>query len=537
MSDISFREKEVGMLEEGKEFSLWAERVLLVDDDVGLLMLMQRHMESFGLESDKAMNGKEAIACLKEREYGVVITDMMMPEIDGMELLHYISEHHLRCDVIVVSGHSKVYSFTDVITAGATDFIAKPFERDELKAKLKRIFRERRLIADLHNEIRAHELESLKRREEQDKLRTITSTANDAIVMMDNDGLITFWNEAAERIFGYSSSEAHGQNVHGLIVPRRYDDIFQQGFQRFQQAGTGRAVGATLELVGRRKNGEEFPVELSLAAVSLNDTWHAVGLMKDITQRKRTEAELLKAKAEAEVASKTKSDFMNTISHELRTPMNGIMGFAALLSNSEMSEKQRNYLSLLQKSSDRLMALIVQLLNFSSVEASTKDLNAAVFNFQDFVDTILTQFQPKAEAKGLSLVFRIDDDVPAKLHGDHVILQQIVSNIVDNAVKYTDEGGIVCEATIKENPAKGPIMLQVSIKDSGCSIPPEKQEMIFEPFTQAEEYKTRKYQGAGIGLTVAAKLVDLMGGTIWLESRKGKGTTFYFTVQLDVAGD
>jgi signal transduction histidine kinase len=182
------------------------------------------------------------------------------------------------------------------------------------------------------------------------------------------------------------------------------------------------------------------------------------------------------------------------------------------------------------------MALIVQLLNFSSVEASAKDLNAEDFNFQDFVNTILLQFRAKAEEKGLALICRIAEDIPAVLHGDHVVLQQIFSNIIENALKYTERGGIVCEATLKEAPQDGVLMLQISIQDSGCSIPPEKQKVIFDSFTQAEEYTTRRYQGAGLGLTVAAKLVELMGGTIWLNSMKGKGTTFFFTVRLHVAG-
>ncbi len=525
------------MGQDKQEIFLRPERILLVDDDVGILALMQRHMESFGLQADQAKHGKEAVELLGQQEYGVVITDMMMPEMNGMELLHYIGSHHPQTDVLVVSGHSKTYSFTDVITAGASDFIAKPFERDELKAKLQRIFRERRLIADLHKEIRAHELEFMRRREEQDKLRTITSTANDAIVMMDSDGLITFWNEAAERIFGYEGKEVMGHNVQKLIAsPDNCQDKLRQSFQGLHQSVKGVAVGEVLEIAGLRKNGEEFPVELSLASVALEGKWHAVGLMKDITSRKQAEEELLEAKAAAERASKAKSDFMNTISHELRTPMNGIIGFSALLNTSVLTEKQYKYLSLLQKSADRLMALITQLLNFSSVEANTKDLNPADFNLQKFFKTILTQFQPKAQEKGLSLTCKIAGDIPVDLHGDHVILQQIISNILENAVKYTDEGGIVCEVILKEHPAEGPVVLQVSVQDSGCSIPPDKQEMIFDSFTQAEEYKTRKYQGAGLGLTVAAKLVDLMGGKIWLESALGKGTTFSFTVKLGVAG-
>lgn len=513
-----------------QEMAHWSERVLLVDDDAGILALMQRYMAAFGLEADQACHGKEAVSFLARQKYGVVITDMMMPEMDGMELLHHIGSHHPHTDVIVVTGQSKSYSFTDVITAGACDFIIKPFERDELKAKLQRIFRERRLIADLQNEIRAHELESLKRREEQDKLRTITATANDAIVMMDGEGRITFWNEAAARIFGHGSAEALGRDVHGLIgLPRH-------SLGTSQRPGSTVAGGEVMEIRCVRKNGEKFPVELSLASVALEGHWHAVGLMKDITRRKRDEAELLKAKAVAEKASKTKTDFMNTISHELRTPMNGIIGFSALLAASSLDEKQQKYLALLQRSSDRLMALITQLLNFSSVEANTRNMNDTDFSLPIFFDTILTQFKPKAAEKGLFLTNKIADDIPSELHGDHVILQQIISNILENAVKYTDKGGIICETILRERPAKGKVVLLVSVQDSGCSIAPDKQEMIFDAFTQAEEYKTRRYQGAGLGLAVAAKLVDLMGGRIWVESRKGTGTTFFFTVRLDVAG-
>ncbi|PLX51364.1 MAG: hypothetical protein C0613_00645 [Desulfobulbaceae bacterium] len=518
-----------------KEFSFWAERALLVDDDSSFLQLMGRYLHSFGLEADQAANGKEAVALLQQQEYGVVITDMMMPEMDGMELLHYISDHHPATDVLVVSGYSKVYSFTDVITAGATDFVVKPFERDELKAKLKRIYRERMLIADLHNEIRAHKLEFLRRQEEQDKLQTITSTANDAIIMMDGEGLITFWNQAAEQIFGYKGDEVMGGDIYDLIVPSRYHDMLRNGFELFRKSGHGHAWGTNIELGCLRKNGEEFPVELSLAGVLVKGEWHAVGLLKDITKRKIVEAELRRAKAVAEAASKAKSDFMNTISHELRTPMNGIIGFAALLKGSELSEKQRNYLSLLQKSADRLMALIAQLLNFSSVAASRRDLQSTDFNFAEVVCPILKHFQAQARAKGLSLTSDMADDLPAMLHGDHVVLQQIISNILENAVKYTERGGISFKARQRPGRQPGQVELEVAIKDSGCAIAPDKQKVIFDAFTQAEEYMTRKYQGAGLGLTVAARLVELLGGKIWLESAPGTGSTFFFTVQFYLA--
>ncbi len=508
----------------------WTEHILIVDDDFNLLTLMKRHMDSFGLSADTAENGKEAVTLLEQKEYGVVITDMMMPEMDGMALLAYVSEHHPQTDVLVISGYSAIYSFTEIIKAGAVDFIAKPFEKDELKAKLQRIFNERQLITNLQNEITAHEREFLRRKEEEEKLQAITSAANDAIVVLDNDGSITFWNQAAERIFGYNYQEVLGENFQILMISPRFHEVVSKSLKQ-TQGQSGAAAGVNLEFVGIRKHGEEFPVELSLASFELKGSSHAVWILRDITTRKKREEDLLKAKAEAEVASRAKTDFMNTISHELLTPMNGIAGFGALLSATDLNAKQKEYLDLVHQSSERLMALISQLLNFANLETSAKDLHPVDFNLQDFFTSILTQFQPKAEEKDLQITCDIGDDIPARLYGDHVVIQQVVSNILENAIKYSDHGVVALHCHLKES-TNDDVLLEMAIADSGCGIPREKKAMIFEAFTQVEEYSTRKHQGAGIGLTIAARLVKLMSGEIWLESTENKGSTFYFTVRL-----
>ncbi|MEN8258906.1 MAG: ATP-binding protein [Thermodesulfobacteriota bacterium] len=347
---------------------------------------------------------------------------------------------------------------------------------------------------------------------------------------MDNDGIITCWNQAAERIFGYSSSEVFGENLQGMMVTPRFHEAVDQSLKQVQGQG-GAATGANLEFVGIRKNGDEFPVELSLAAFELKGASHAVWLLRDITKRKKAEEDLLKAKADIEVASRAKTDFMNTISHELLTPMNGIVGFGALLNATDLTDKQQGYLNLVQKSSDRLMALISQLLNFANLETCEKDLHPDDFNIQDFFTSILAQFRPKAEEKGLQMTCEIADDIPAELHGDHVVIQQIISNILENAIKYSEHGFVAVRSSLKGSTDDG-LILEVAIADSGCGISQANQTMIFEAFTQVEEYSTRKYQGVGIGLTIAARLVKLMSGEIWLESTESKGSTFYFTVRL-----
>ncbi len=368
-------------------------KILLVDDDPDHLGIVECYTSSLGIPYRAVPSALDAVRYLREESYDLLLSDLVMPDMDGMELLRHAREHHPGVDVIVMTGFSKAYSYMDVIKAGAADFIAKPFQRDEFQAKVNRLFRERALLRELRL-----------------------------------------------------------------------------------------------------------------------------------------------AKERAEVASKAKSDFINTISHEFRTPMNGIIGFTSILCGLELPGKPGEYARIISASAARLMKLISQLLDFSRLEAGEMDLEPRVFALPAFLDAIAPGLEQMAARKRLPLHITMDPDLPAtKLYGDTTILSQILHHLVDNAVKFSERGAIGIEVACEEIPTPASIRLRFSVSDNGCGVSPEQMERIFAPFTQAEEYMTRRHEGAGIGLAICTKVARLLHGRIWGESCIGQGSTFSFTATLGLA--
>ena len=367
--------------------------ILIVDDDPDHLYLMDHYVSSYGYQYKCVERGTEAIEHLQAGNVSVVVTDMVMPEMDGMELLKYTKKYYADIDVVVMTGYSSEYSYIDVIQAGATDFIKKPFKRYEFLAKLDRVFRERHLLRELRQ-----------------------------------------------------------------------------------------------------------------------------------------------AKEKAEAASTAKTNFMNLISHELKTPMNGILGFTQLLRNSDLPQNQREYVNMISESAGVLMNLINHLLDFSRIDAQKNDLKPSHFNLPKLFEEIFCSIEPKANAKGLPLKLVLEDSLSQKiLFGDSAVLSQVLIDIIDNAVKFSDQGEIVIDVVSKEQLEAERLLIQFSISDHGCGMEQDKIASLFEPFIQAENYLTRKHGGAGLGLAICSNLVQLMNGDIWVESQLGEGSTFHFTADMKLA--
>jgi PAS domain S-box-containing protein len=261
-----------------------SKRILVVDDEESLCLMVLNFLRLAGYDCRSTSDPNHALAMLEEDNFGLVITDITMPEMNGMDLLREIRVKHSEVDTIIMTGYTADYTYSDIIRAGAADFIEKPFGLPELKAKVERVQRERSMLSQIQEANAAVEVAL-------NRMHAITDSARDAIVMMDQEGMITYWNPAAETILGYTTEEAIGRNLHRLIVPQRFRAAHHAAFPRFLETGRGRAVGKTLELVACRKEGEEIPVELSLSAVFING-WHAVGLLRDITERKQAEEAL-----------------------------------------------------------------------------------------------------------------------------------------------------------------------------------------------------------------------------------------------------
>jgi PAS domain S-box-containing protein len=405
-------------------------------------------------------------------------------------------------------------------------------------------------------------------RESEARMRAITDSGQDAILMMDPEGRVSFWNPAAERIFGYTSAETLGLDLHELIVPPRYHEAHKVAFPGFRQTGQGGAIGRTLDVEARRKDGLEIAVQLSLSAVHMNGDWHAIGLIRDITERKRAESEreaanenlhkamddlhetnLLLEEAtaranamalQAEQANTSKSQFLANMSHEIRTPMNGVIGMTGLLLDSELTGEQRQYAEVVRTSGEALLALINDILDFSKIEAQKLELELLDFDLNGVLEDTAELLALKAHEKGLEIVCLVEPEVPLLLRGDPGRLRQIVLNLGGNAVKFTHRGGIMLYVSLVAEDQRQ-VTVRVAVTDSGIGIPPEKQEKLFSPFVQVDGSTSRKYGGTGLGLAISKQLAELMGGVIGIESPstelrisgEASGSTFWFTAVFE----
>jgi signal transduction histidine kinase/DNA-binding NarL/FixJ family response regulator len=254
---------------------------------------------------------------------------------------------------------------------------------------------------------------------------------------------------------------------------------------------------------------------------------------RDVTERKRVEAELRAAKAVAESASQTKSDFLASMSHEIRTPMNAIIGIADLLAKTPLSPEQNKYVQIFRRAGDNLLHIINDILDLSKVEASQLEMERTGFSLNDVLEKVTEMVAVRAHEKGLALVCEIAPKVPTALVGDPTLLSQVLLNLLGNAIKFTESG----EVALRVKPdadSTVPGALQFTVSDTGIGIPGEKLSAVFERFTQADSSTTRRYGGSGLGLTISKRLVELMGGRIWVESELGKGSVFSFAVPLEI---
>jgi PAS domain S-box-containing protein len=369
---------------------------------------------------------------------------------------------------------------------------------------------------------------------EQEKLKfqTLFDTNSDGIVLVGEEGFIDC-NEAALRIFGIGRArEFLALKPEDLGAPLQRDgtpaaEYAQSCMQRARETGH-----CFLEWTGRRADGSLFPMEIALHAMTLDGRRVIQAIMRDISERKETEAALKKAHDEALAASRFKSAFVANVSHEIRTPMNAIMGMARLLEASELTPRQREYVDAVNVSATSLLTIINDILDFSKMEAGKLTLESVPFDLRDLAAGIMELVRHKADDKGLRLVKEIDDRLPPALLGDPTRVRQILLNLMDNAVKFTEMGQVALRMTLAALTGRQAEIV-CEVEDTGIGIPPDAQAGLFNAFTQADGSTTRKYGGTGLGLAICRQLAELMGGRIEMHSVPGQGSLFRLRLALE----
>ena len=362
------------------------------------------------------------------------------------------------------------------------------------------------------------------------RYRDLFENASDLIQSVSASGRFRYVNPAWRKALGYSEKEIAQRSFLDVIHPAYHDHCNEL----FRRLIAGETVGR-VEVLFVMKGGDLLPAEGSLTCRFENGKPVATrGIFRDVRERKRIEQEMQQAKDAAEAASRAKSDFLANMSHEIRTPLNGIIGMTELTLGTPVTSEQREYLSMIRTSADTLRSVINDILDFSKIEAGRLDFESVEFRLRECVGELMKGLGFRAHEKKLELLYEIPPKVPEHLVGDPTRLSQILVNLVGNAIKFTDRGEVVLHVEL-ETETETEARLHFSVTDTGNGIPRERQAAIFEAFSQADASTTRRYGGTGLGLAISSSLVELMGGTIWVESELGRGSTFHFTVAVGVA--
>ena len=374
-----------------------------------------------------------------------------------------------------------------------------------------------------------------------EKFQAIFQHSSDGYLLLDARFRVIDFNPVCRRWFGLEGDAVSASDLFAMSPPEQPDGAasqrvaqgfvetaFEDGFVRFQWWF-------------KNVDGEDLPSEVTLVRFSLDERLLLFASIHDLSEQKRTEealrrseVEQRKAREQAEAANRAKSAFLATTSHEIRTPMNGVLGMLQLLEDSGLSDHQQGYVDMAQQSAKSLLAIIDDILDLSKVEAGRLELSQLPFDPAQIITDVVELFRERAETKGLELSLRFDAPLPGLLLGDAGRLSQIVTNLLGNALKFTERGSVLVRVDGQSKEADGRFLLMLVVADTGIGIDQDTRARLFTPFTQADATTTRRFGGTGLGLAICRKLAELMGGRIWVESEPGRGSDFYVRIPYPV---
>ncbi|MBF0461615.1 MAG: response regulator [Magnetococcales bacterium] len=519
-----------------------AVRILLVDDQP-LTERLVRQMLTDGTVAewrlDYLRDPRTVAAQVQEIAYDVILLDLVMPDWDGFALLQQLRglPETRQVPIVMLTSTEDAVHKARAFTLGANDYLIKLPDTVELLARL-------RYYGTAH---RAHLRQQAAERALLDReahLQAILDNALLAIITMDRTGQILDVNPAATQLLGYPPAAMVGQPMARFIRSEPfwsfYARLVSADLPPAETVGPGNKMW---HVDGWRENGKQVDLEMAIVATSRAGERFFTAFLNDVTDHKQLLKSLEETLTVAETTSRVKSDFLATMSHEIRTPMNAVIGLTALALQTELSPRTQDYLTKIRDASHALLRIINDILDFSRMDAGGLQLEVVPFQWPDLFDHLLNLFRQQAEEKGIALTLEVAPDCLGSWLGDVFRLEQILINLISNALKFTERGSVVCRVQPGIPPPGTPVgptaprnWLTVTVQDTGIGLTAEQQDRLFNPFMQADSSTTRRYGGTGLGLSICKRIVDAMGGLIGVERQSGgaasTGSLFHFTIAL-----
>ncbi len=525
--------------------------ILIIDDEPANLAILFAYLESQGFRVFTTAHADNAVNTVMQLSPAMVLLDVRLPGIDGYEVCRRLKHHPATWDipVIFITILSDIDEKLQGFEAGAVDYITRPFNMREVAVRINTHLTLRNLHKQLEEqnrqlqqEIREREQAEQALSESEKKYRLVVENANESILVAQ-EGYLKFFNRKTMEMSGYSAQELLTLSFLDAVHPDDRERVIRYHQERIQ----GKRLDEAYTFRVITKDGQIKWVESNAVLIEWDGKPATLSFLSDITQRKRAEDELQQAKEAAEAANQAKNEFLANMSHELRTPLNAIMGYTHILKREGLgSRTQRKGLEIIQRSGSHLLTLLSDMLDLAKIEAGKFELNPIAFHLQEVLSYLADTIRLRAEQKGLDFLYQSVSSLPEYGYGDEKCLRQILLNLLNNAVKFTQQGTVTFSVSelnewdkrdkpVHSNP---PILqssntptLRFEVKDTGPGIPPEHLESIFSPFERGKD-RQEYTEGSGLGLTISRRLVRKLGSELFVRSQVGKGSLFWFDLQL-----
>ena len=486
-------------------------KILILEDNHYDADMVQRELKKSGFRfTSEIVQTRESYEnALESFKPDIILSDYSLPSFDGITAFHIKQKKYPDIPFIIVSGTIGEENAVELLKQGATDYVLKNLRRLSLAV--------RRALEEVERQRERKRME--KAMEEYiEQYSVIKSAGLFGFLLVDEKGKLLDVNDAYCGMSGYTREELLNLSISDIEAILMPEDITKR-IRKVIKTGTD-----YFESKNKAKDGHVFDVEVSMGFLYSQKQF--IAFIRDITDRKLAKQKLIKAKEEAEESDRLKSVFLANISHEIRTPMNGILGFAELLKEPNLTgEEQQEYIGVIEKSCTRMLNIINDIVDISKIQTGHMEVHLKESNINEQLEHIYSLFKPEVEQKGMLLFLK--NTLPAKeaiIKTDHEKIFAILVSLIKNAIKFTSKG------SIEFGYEKRGRHFEFFVKDTGMGIPTDKKKTIFERFVQTDSSNEMAYQGAGLGLSIAKAYVEMLGGKIWVESEKGKGSTFYFII-------